>query len=106
MTKRVLYIGLDVDDNKFHGYCICEGTGEIFPFIKGFQLLVVMENNKKIGPFPKISSLNTWQIYPYQKFFAIKRSADRKPTASVLSTNATLKACLSAGASGGKESKV
>jgi hypothetical protein len=47
-----------------------------------------MENNKKIVPFPKISSLNTWQIYPYKKFFAIKRSADRKPTASELSTNA------------------
>ena len=32
MQKRVLYIGLDVDDNKFHGYCICEKTGEAFPF--------------------------------------------------------------------------
>jgi hypothetical protein len=25
---------------------------KIFFFLKGFQLLVVMENNKKIGPFP------------------------------------------------------
>ena len=38
MQKRVLYIGLDVDDNKFHGYCICEKTGEALNEIKKGQL--------------------------------------------------------------------
>lgn len=29
---NVLYLGLDVDDNAFHGYAICKQTGEYFEF--------------------------------------------------------------------------
>ena len=48
MQKRVLYIGLDVDDNKFHGYCICEKTGEAFPFTSRPNASKLISTLKKI----------------------------------------------------------
>ena len=48
LPEKSLYIGLDVDDNKFHGYCICKKTGEDFPFISRPNASKLISTLKKI----------------------------------------------------------